>query len=71
MVPYVCFGNELVLKMEVEGVEVETSVTMFPELWRRLCVYGLLRRARDVVGGRHACARTPLMTPALAAVVNP
>jgi len=69
--PYACVGGEsIVKKMGVENVK-ERLATMFPELWRRPCAYGLLRRAREVMGGRHACARTPLMTPAFAAVVNP
>lgn len=72
MVLYVCVLNESVVKiMDAEGAKVERFVTMSPELWRRLCTYGLLRWARDAMGGRHACARAPLMTPALAAVVNP
>jgi len=69
MAPYACVGGESAVAKE--DVKAERVVTIFPELWRRICVYGRLRRARDAMGGRHACARAPLMTPALAAVVNP
>ena len=44
MALYVCVGNESVVKnMDAQGAQGERLVTMSPELWRRLCTYGLLR----------------------------
>ena len=44
MVRYVCVGYESAVKrVDVEDAKGERLVTMSPELWRRLCTYGLLR----------------------------
>jgi len=44
MALYVCVGNEsAVKKMDARDAKAERLVTMSPELWRRLCTYGLLR----------------------------
>ena len=44
MTLYAWVRNESVLKnVDAKDVRAERLVTMSPELWRRLCTYGLLR----------------------------